>query len=903
MTPASESSDVILLDSFSRELETVSKEYSYCRAERDDLRKCLSRYRDIAAKYWGSIESMHSEGASGARICFLLSSLADRLLLHAIHETGLDDCKNGALVALGGYGREELNPYSDIDILFLFRDTPQNACETTIQLFVRFLWDLNLQVGQSVRTVAECLEEAREDIDLATSLLESRLLWGNREILEELKVSYGVRLRKGDGKSMAIKKIEEREARLAGHDGTVGIQVPDVKESPGGLRDVHTARWILMFTGISGSFQSLLQHRLLYDFEYAEYLDDFDFLLRVRNAAHFIAGKKSDLLEHTALPDIAANLGYQGSRIERTEAFMCDYYRHAGRVFRRTQHIVGRYRKRFELPVARDLRSDPSGLVIIDTSLGFSANREDILHETPELIMKLFSLAALYNLTISGRATSVIERTIQAYHPDLAAHKPSREIFREIVESRKGIGRAFRLMHEHGVLPLMIPEFSGILWHYQYNFYHAYTTDEHSIRVVEYIDRIEQGSVPSLPELTAIMNDVTAKSALYLAGLLHDVGKGKGRGHSLRGERLAAQALQRLEWDDRTIQIVRFLIREHLLMSHTAQRRDIDDEDTIRDFVQRIGGMNRLRMLTVITFADLMAVSNSALTDWKKTLFLELYRRAMRYFDKGFETSGEHTADQLVRRVLRNAPEGITQQAVRSHLAGLPGQYGRVTTPASIRKHLAGISQMYRDGVWVSFNRSGNMTFLTVIARDYPSALMDICGAITASDIGIVAAQIFTRTDGIIIDTFLVVDGAGDPRIPDEIKREFRDNLTAVTQGRISARDLIVNHRRRWRRRRKHMVLSPPRVSIHNDISEKFTVIDVFANDYTGLLYDILAVLAKFDIDIRSAKIGTDEDQVADAFYVQRKTGGRIDDPEQLEVLTRTLIEALTPAEESPVRS
>jgi [protein-PII] uridylyltransferase len=458
---------------------------------------------------------------------------------------------------------------------------------------------------------------------------------------------------------------------------------------------------------------------------------------------------------------------------------------------------------------------------------------------------------------------------------------------------RTGAARAIRLMHEHGVLARLIPEFGAIGWHYQYDFYHAFTTDEHSLRTVEHLESMAAGGFAPFPQMHEVMADVTARGALYLAGLLHDIGKAEGAAHSAHSERLAARALRRLGCDERTVALVRFLIREHLLMSHVTQRRDTDDPETIRDFIGRVRSAGRLRMLTALTFADLSALSEGALSDWKKTLLWSLYTRALLLIEQEYEHSAPSLRDTAARRAVERLRARIPEPAILTHLNSLPEQYLRVTPPSEIGAHIRGISLMERRGAWASFHRRRGLTYLTVICRDYPSALSDICGAITASDINIVAAQIFTRGDGVIIDTFLVVNGTGETRIPPESQRGFKRNFFRVIAGEAKASDLIHDHILRWRRRKKKVLYHAPRVRIDNTVSSAYTVVDVFASDYTGLLYDITSVLASYGMDIHTARIGTDEDQAADAFYIRKSGGGKIEDKAELEKLTREIVERL----------
>ena len=573
------------------ELKNVEKTNSYRNNSPKENRISLNAYRDILVKNRKKIQTIHNDKASGITVCSLLSELVDRFIVHicSVFEIEIKSNDGFAVIALGGYGRNELNPYSDIDLLIILEEKSESVYENRVKAIIQFLWDINLNIGHATHTAAECIEAAKDDSDLSTSLLDARYLTGNVPLWEKFKRHYKKWLLSGAGIAIAKSKIKERNSRLKQYNGKVNIKTPDIKESPGGLRDIHISRWLMMLTGQGNTLQELFDTGLLYDYEIVSYEENFDFLLRVRNARHFTAGKKSETIEHLSLPEIVRNLKYKGTRIQRVERFMCEYYMKTGKVFSLTNHIIGRFLRKFEASGTHELKTDPSGLVIINHKAGFPSLNETFLSEFPGFFVKIFVLAGKYNLDISGYALSMIERNIGKFGENLPLHPEVRTEFFELINMKKGLSKSLRLMHEYGVLSKLIPEFGTISWHYQYNFYHAYTTDEHSIRVVENIEKMDLGILTEVPELLDIMGDVTAKGALYLAGLLHDVGKGKGKkSHSVTGEHMAALSLERLGFDERTIDLVRFLIREHLIMTHISQRRDIDNEDTIKDFVKRV---------------------------------------------------------------------------------------------------------------------------------------------------------------------------------------------------------------------------------------------------------------------------------------------------------------------------
>ncbi len=857
----------------------------------------ISAYRSLHAEALGRIAALHRSGAGGLEISGLLTDITDLFIRHAfrIHFPDSGE-KVPALLALAGYGRRELSPFSDIDLVFV-TEADSGDEDPRMGAFLRFLWDLNLDLGHSTRTPAECIEDIREDTWFATSLLESRLIDGNTELDDDVRNRLLTEMDRGFGKTLALKKIGERTGRIEANGGTVQIQTPNVKESPGGLRDIQLIRWLAALSGEMGNCGGASREGIL-EPEEADLIEGIlDFLFRVRNALHFTAGKRTDLLTHVVIPEIARQLGYTGESSRPGERFMRDYYMHAGDVFRLVNRAVGRYMDRSGAVSRTPFVVLPIGIRTNDTHAALFREDSGFLDTHPSLFVELFTVAGAFNLSLTDESAFIVEHAVSRLDDTFPTQPDVRTAFHALLNLRTGIPRAFRLLHEHGVLARLLPEFGAIGWHYQYDYYHAYTTDEHSLKVVEHLENMAAGRFDPFPQMHEVMADVTARGALYLAGLLHDIGKAEGGAHSAQGERLALKALRRLDIDERTIELVRFLIREHLLMSHVTQRRDTDDPETIRDFIGRVGSAGRLRMLTALTFADLSALSPGVLSDWKKALLWSLYTRALGLIEHGYEHAGPPGRDRAVKDAVRKLGGHVSGDVVLSHVNGLPEQYIRVTTPSHVLAHIRGIAIMEKKGAWASFHKRRGLAFLTVITKDYPSALSDICGAITASDIGILAAQIFTRNDGVIIDTFLVAAGDGGISVPVESQRDFKRNLLLVTSGRARAGDLVRSHALRWRRRKKKAVYSPPRVRFDNAGSSEYTVIDIFATDYTGLLYDVTCVFAENGMDIHAARIGTDEDQVADAFYIRKSGGGKIEDEEEQEKLRRDLIARLDKAE------
>ncbi len=872
------------------ELAAVERAFAEAGDAPSAVRRRIAGYREVLDRSREAVAVLHREGASGVAVCALLTDMTDRFVSHAVHRVFASSHDSGpAVLALGGYGRRELHPHGDVDLLFVIEDAAEGRYDDAVAAVLQYLWDIGFDLGHSTRTVTGCMDWAVADHTFATSLLEGRFVLGNDTIRRELDTAFLGWLRGEEGQSLSALKLEERAKRRALFGGSAQVQEPNVKESPGGLRDVQFIRWLFRIAEVRGETAPLL--KVTGAPGPALVRGEHDFLLRLRNALHFLTGRRTDLLDHIILPEAAASLGYPGTGNEPVERLMRDYYRHAGRIFRVAERVHARMAEPAEPTVYSRSRD---GILVGSRDLRFDAGASALLAAKPRRLLNLFALAGAQDLRIAGESAMMVEAIVEGLPPVIADDPAVQAAFRDICNLPRGTARTFRLLREYGLMERLIPEFAGIDWHYQYDFYHAYTTDEHSLRVVEHLESFA-GQVPPDPALGAVMAEVPARAALYLAGLLHDIGKVQGSDHPRRGAALAARALRRLGLDERTVELVQFLTRDHLLFSHVSQRRDIEDPETVADFAARIGSAGRLRMLLLLTFADLMALSPTALTDWKRSLLWDLYQRGLHHIEYGYERHTTRSRTQAIETAIAAFPS-TARPDIRAHLEKLPEQYVRVTRPETVARHLRGIAAMQRHGAWASFRRRGAISHLTVITPDYHHALADICGAITASDINILGARIFTRSDGIVIDTFLVTDPAGGAVSDTAVQRSFKRNLGLVVRHEDTAAALIRSHSRRWRRRKKNVVYAPPRVSIRNDISRRHTVIDIFATDYTGLLYDITSVLADLGLDIHAARIGTDQDQVVDAFYVQLN-GEKITDPARLEEIERALIGALERAE------
>lgn len=839
------------------------------------------------------------EGASGSDVVAARTDLADALIVgrywmagrhggEAMMAASLQQC---CLVALGGYGRRELAPYSDIDLMVLFRPDAAKIVPEFVRQVLHPLWDIGFQVGHSVRTIQDCVSLGLSDTTVRTSMMEARFLAGNAELFQEFHAAYCRKVVTAGVDAYLEQKLAERRREYEKFGETVYLLEPNVKKSQGGLRDLHLLQWAGIARYQAATIRELSDRGLLSRQDYATVSEAREFLLRVRGLLHAHAGMAQEILSFDEQVWLAARFGFEDRpHLLAVEQFMQQYYRHTMGLHEAAVRFVRRCKSQSLWErVAQWLPAPKVDTYFVQNrdQLTVSAELRPRVLESPALLMRLFDLARAKRLTIESSLLEDIHRHMEGLS-DEGFRTP--DVSRTFMRILAGPGTAATLdaMHRAHLLEKLIPVCSAVRGLMQFNQYHKYTVDEHSLLAVAKVESFAQD--PGM--LGEVYREVKRKDLLHLAVFLHDLGKGQEEDHSEVGRRIAGDVSARLGLDDAERRTVSFLVHRHLLMAHTAFRRDPGDQQVVLPFAREVGTPEVLRKLLVLTAADIAAVGPGVLTKWKESLLVELYVRTMQ------EVSGERQAadapeglkriaeDVLRQPVLRGQVE-VSLPWVESQLRQFPLRYAYGTPPGRIAAHLSAIRRLNRGEVLVDaeFNAAlGTCEYAVVTFNDViPGIFSKIAGVMAASGLQILDAQILTRQDGVVVDTFQVIDPdyAGAP--PDERREAIGAMIRSVLQGREAVEDVV----RRGTRLTAVRSITPSRqateVRIDNETSDRYTIVDVFADDRQGLLYVITHAIFRQGLSVHAARISTRLDQVADVFYVTDAKGRKIEQPEQIE--------------------
>jgi [protein-PII] uridylyltransferase len=863
----------------------------------------------------------YSGGAPALQVAALISEMTDQLVVELFEES-LQDlepacCRavaaNAALIAVGGSGRGELAPYSDADLLFLHGRCPPQFAEC-VSRTVRDCWDAGIKLGHSVRTTADAIDMGIREIQFATAAVEARLLWGSERLFEQFRSRFYRKVVRSRYKTFFHACVQAREAERRQHGATERQLEPEVKRSPGALRDIHLIRWIgygkygttdLDLLRLGGALSREDQQALIAAQQ---------FLTRVRVDLHFGAGKAQDVLTREEQLRLADLHGFTATPTQRpVERFMQAYFRHSTAIADIADRFVARHRPRSWLAVARRFllahRSNQMFQVQGDRIEVIGRYRETVCGSLEE-ILHLYELAGQYSAEIAPEILEEIKRAVPNLPRTLSER--SCRLFLSILGTTGQVGRLLRSMFATGVLEIILPEITHARCLLQFNQYHSYTVDEHSFRAVEAAEQLEADPGP----VGQACRLIRQRNLLHLAVLLHDLGKGFEEDHSDVGRRIAADVARRLGLSAHQSDTLQFLVHKHLLMAHLAFRRDLSDQDMLARFSRDVGSPENLRMLYSLTAADVSAVGPGVWTGWKCELVTELYERAMQILSGAPARFREaEIVEGLLSRVKElaarqnpsaSSPDGTaspgdrataddSDRRLRDRLAKFPLHYLTATSVEQIAEDLEAVSglspsQLAVRGRYDAATRTVEYRFL---ARDsIGSGLFGkFTGTLTVKGMTILSANICTTSDGVVIDRFRVEDTDYSGAVPDDRIDEVAAAASEVVAGRRTVESLFQRHTRYAPGGRSGpLVREPTRVVIDNDTSERFTIIDVFAHDRRGLLYAVARTLRDLELSISLAKISTHLDQVLDVFYVTDRQGGKIRDDQRLERMQLTLL-------------
>jgi len=826
-------------------------------------------------------------GARGAVMaagqCHLVDTIVRAVFemasIHAFPAAVPTTAERIAVMAVGGYGRGELAPYSDVDLLFLLPYKPTPWVEQVVEHMVYSLWDIGLTVGQATRSVDDCLRRAAGDVTIHTALLEARLVAGDVALAATLGRRFAADVVAKSDAAFVRAKLDERDARHRRMGDSRYLLEPNIKDGKGGLRDLHTLIWIAKHHYGVAEIADLVDRGVLTAAENRRFAKAYEFLWTVRWQLHLLAGRAEERLTFDVQPEIARRLRYVGrAGAQAVERFMKRYFliaREVGDLSRVLSAAIeaeshGAHRVR---------RRSVGGFAVIDGRLSVTA--DDAFVRDPVAMIRLFQVADRRGLDIHPWALRLIARDLKRIDARLREDATANRLFVDILTSRNDPETALRRMNEAGVLGRFIPDFGRVVAQMQHDMYHVYTVDEHSIRAVGVLAAIERGTMSeTFPLATGIIGRVLSRRVLYLAVFLHDVAKGRGGDHSELGAGIALKLGRRLGFAPEETETVAWLVRHHLAFSATAFKRDLTEPKTVRDFVARVQSPERLRLLLVLTAADIRAVGPNVWNAWKGALLRQLYALAEEVMSGGHAAAAKRDRVAAAKTALRAALADWDEAAIERHLARLYPPYWLGFDSATHARHAALLRDAERLGAPLvldsRINRRHAVTEITLATADRRGLFALAAGAMALAGASIVDARIFTTADGIALDIFWVQDAASGGAFdrPDKLAR-LSSRLEQAIAGRLNPGPALAERRGLTRRARAAFAVAP-RVLIDNRASSRHTVIEVNGRDRPGLLHDVTRALTALGAAIVTAHVSTYGERAVDVFYVTDARGRKI---------------------------
>ncbi len=915
LDPTSRQTELASATVFNRLVE-LADEFSVSGSEYRD--RSLSLLKTCVADARGAAEAELMRSGKGTDCARVLSGIQDELIcgLYRFASTIVYPALNPStservsVIAVGGYGRGTLAPGSDIDLLFLLPYKKTGWCESVIEYILYMLWDLGFKVGHSTRSVDECIRLARSDGTILTAVLEARYICGDEPLAEELIERFRTDVIAGAAEAFIADKLSERDVRHARSGASRYLVEPDVKDGKGGLRDLHTLFWIAKFLLGSGEAKAVQEAGIFTRSEFNRFAKCEDFLWAVRCHLHFLTGRGDDRLSFDKQTELAERLNYSDhGGLSRVERFMRHYFliaKDVGDLTRifcavlEAQQIkraprLSRFFSRLTRRPAKKLKES--------SDFQFDTGRINVVDDTrfeadPVNLVRLFQLADDYNVGIHPDALKLGRRSLKLIDKKLRNDPEANRLFLDMLTGNRDPETILRSMNEADVLGRFVPDFGKIVAMMQFSMYHHYTVDEHLLRAVGVLAEIERGTFQDEhPLATDIVHTLKSRRVLFVAVFLHDIAKGRKEDHSIAGERVAKSLCPRFGLTPAETETVAWLVRHHLLMSETAQMRDLNDYKTILDFAAIVQSPERLKLLLILTVADIRAVGPGVWNGWKGQLLRTLYFEAEPILSGGHSSVSRQErvsdAQQKFRESLPEWSERKLKTYIRRHYdpywlnVDLEHQLAHadlLSDAASSEDHVACRSKT---------DMFTAITEIAVAAPDHPRLLARLTGACAASRANIASAQIFTTTDGMALDTLMIqrqFEADSDEhrraeRITETIGKAIRSQLRireAVAKARIDSP-------------RATAFIVEPQVIVDNDSSNVFTVIEVAGLDRIGLLFELTESLFRLNLNIGSAHITTFGERAVDVFYVTDLTGAKITNANRRAAIKRQLTATLAP--------
>jgi len=890
--------------------------------EREMRTAVAQRLKRALGEGRAAAERLLLKDRSGRRCAERLCHMQDetiRLLFefaatHLYRSENPSEAEHMAIVATGGYGRGLMAPGSDIDLLFLLPYKQTAWGESVAEAILYCLWDMGLKVGHATRSVDECIRQAKSDMTIRTALLEARFLLGDRKLFDEFVARFDKQVVHGTAAEFVAAKLGEREERHRRVGQSRYLVEPNVKDGKGGLRDLHTLFWIAKYVYRVTEPDELIKHGVFDRQEYQLFRRCENFLWAVRCHMHFVTGRAEERLSFDIQRDIAVRLGYtEHPGLKDVERFMKHYFLIAKDVGDLTAIVcaeledrqtkaapaLNRLVAKFRPARTRSLRESDDFFVDHNR---INITDAQVFRRDPINLIRIFRLAQRHTLAFHPDAMRAATRSLKLIDRNVREDEEANRLFREILTAKEDTEIVLRRMNETGVLGRFVPDFGHVVSMMQFNMYHHYTVDEHLLRCIGVLDEIERGDNPDYGLANELMRTIQPhhRTVLYVALFLHDIAKGRIEDHSIAGARIARRLGPRFGLSAGETETVSWLVENHLVMSSVAQSRDLSDRKTIENFAAVVQSLERMKLLTILTTADIRAVGPGVWNAWKAQLIKALYYEAEPVLTGGFSEVNRAQrvaiAQAEFRAELQDWPPEEVDRYVARHY---PAYWLKVDLPHKIAHARFVHSAEEADkslATAVGFDAARGVTELTVLTPDHPWLLSVIAGACAATGANIVDAQIYTTTDGLALDTIAV--SREFEQNEDEARRALRiaDAIEKALQGDLKLPEVVAAKRAVPKGRLKAFAVEPE-VMINNQWSNRYTVVEVTGLDRPGLLYELTATLSKLSLNIASAHVATFGERVVDVFYVTDLFGAKIESQPRQTTIKRALLNAFTPSE------
>ena len=803
-----------------------------------------------------------------------------------------------SIISVGGYGRREMAPFSDVDLLFLTPYKMAPWSENVIETVLYLLWDLKLKVGHSSRSIKDCLRLGSDDYTIRTAMLEHRFVCGDINLASQLNEKLWKNLFSGTAKDFISAKLIERENRHEKHGQRYMVE-PNVKEGKGGLRDLQSLYWIAKYVYQTQNISDLVDLNVFRSDEYVQFEQAEEFLWAVRCQMHHLADRAIEQLSFDLQVEVASAMGYHDSRDQRAvEIFMQDYFRHATRVGDLTRIFLTSLEAvhaKDEPLLERIFKRKPkidNDYIVIHNRLAIKSEKEFLTN--PINLLKLFSEALRTGLLIHPNAMRLVSANLAMVNNEFRASTEAQQIFLELLLKHGNPERALRRMNELGFLAKFIPEFEPIVAMMQFNMYHSYTVDEHTIQCLKTLAQIEKSElVEELPIASSILKDGVNRKVIYIALLLHDIGKGRSDDHSILGAKIAKQVSPRLGLNKQETETVEWLVRYHLLMSDMAQKRDISDPRTVRDFAKAVQSVKRLNLLTVLTVCDVRSVGPDTWNNWKATLIRQLYAETKAILEQGAEALNRENRMTEAKKALREKLSEWDNKDIKIETGRHYPPYWQgfqVDAQFAFAKLLRNLGA---DEIKIELtpDTDRDATRICFALSDHPGIFSRLAGALALVGANVVDARSYTSKDGFATAAFWIQDGDGSPYNQARFSR-LRRMIEKTLSGEVITREAI-KERDKFKKREKAFKV-PTSITFDNEGSEIYTIIEVDTRDRPGLLFDLTRTLANMNVYIASAVIATYGEQVVDSFYVKDMFGLKFHSESKQKKLEQNLRQAIT---------